>query len=104
MFTTHKWRGMSRAFSFSDGAIGMSQNTNAEDSRLQDANGGEQISPAVEHNSLVNTTGLTDEERARYEQVQAEINAMLLLEEEKRKRDLSAPAAQDLDDDLWLLL
>jgi hypothetical protein len=34
---------------------------------------------------MVNTTGLTDEERALYEQVQAEINAMILLEEEKER-------------------
>jgi len=92
---------MNRAFSFSDGATGMSQNTDAEESKPQDANGGEQISPAVEDNSMVNTIGLTDEERARYEQVQAEIKAMILLEEEK-ERGVSESAANDADDDLWL--
>ncbi len=81
----HNLRGMSHALSFSDGAVGMSLNTDAEDLKLQNANGGEQISPAVENNSMVNTTGLTDEERALYEQVQAEINAMILLEEEKER-------------------
>ena len=80
----------------------MSQNTDAEDSKLQNANGGEQISPAVENNSMVNTTGLTDEERARYEQVQAEINAMILLEEEKEKE--MSEAAQDSGEDSWLPL
>ncbi len=79
----------------------MSQNTDAEDSKLQNANGGEQISPAVENNSMVNTTGLTDEERARYEQVQAEINAMILLEEEKGK---NKSGVAEEDDDLWLSL
>ncbi len=78
----------------------MSQNTDAEDSKLQNANVGEQISPAVENNSMVNTTGLTDEERARYEPVQAEINAMILLEDEK-ERNKSGVAE---DDDLWLPL
>jgi len=78
----------------------MSQNTDAEDSKLQNANGDEQISPAVENNPTVSTTGLTDEERARFEQVQAEINAMILLEEEK-EREMSE-AAQDYGEDLWL--
>ena len=79
----------------------MSQNMDAEDSKLQNANGGEQILPAVENNSMVNATGLTDEERARYEQVQAEINHMILLEEEK-ERNKSGVAEED--DDLWLPL
>jgi hypothetical protein len=92
---------MNRAFSLSDGAIVMSQNTDAEDSKLQNANGGEQISPAVENNLMVNTTGLTDEERARYGQVQAEINAMILLEDEK-ERNNSGVAEED--DDLWIPL
>ncbi|MCA1626209.1 MAG: hypothetical protein LC778_20935 [Acidobacteria bacterium] len=90
---------MNRAFSFSDGAIGMSQNMDAEDSKLQNVNGGEQISPAVENNSMVKTSGLTDEERARYEQVQAEINAMILLEDEKERN--KSGMAED-EDDLWL--
>lgn len=98
---TYQWRGMNRAFSLSDGAIVMSQNTDAEDSKLQNANGGEQISPAVENNLMVNTTGLTDEERARYGQVQAEINAMILLEDEK-ERNNSGVAEED--DDLWIPL
>lgn len=79
----------------------MSQNTDAEDSKIQDANGGEQISSAAENNPTVSTTGLTDEERARYEQVQAEIKVMILLEEEK-ERGVSESAANDTDDDLWL--
>ncbi len=79
----------------------MSQNTEAEDPKLQRARGGEQISPAVKNNSMVNITGLTDEELVRYEQVQAEINAMILLEEEK-ERGVSESAANDTDDDLWL--
>lgn len=81
----------------------MSQNTNAEDSKLHNANGGEQISPADEGNSMVNTIGLTDEELARYEQVQAEIKAMILLEEEK-KREKSESTKRDDDDDLLLSL
>ena len=92
---------MNRAFSFSDGAIGMSQNTDAEGSKLQNANGGDQFSSAAENNPTVSTTGLTDEERARYEQVQAEINAMILLEEEK-ERNKSGAAEEDAD--LWIPL
>ncbi len=80
----------------------MSQNTDAEDSKLQNANGGEQISSAAENNPTVSTTGLTDEERARYEQVQAEINAMILLEEEKEI--VMSKAAQDSGVDFWLPL
>ncbi len=78
----------------------MSQNTDAEDSKLQNADGSDQFSSA-ENNSTVSTTGLTGEERARYEQVQAEINAMILLEDEK-ERNKSGVAEED--DDLWLPL
>lgn len=101
MLASHKWRVISRAFSFFDKAIGMSQNTDAEDSKLQNASGGEQMLPAVENNSMVNTTGLTDEERARYAQVQAEINAMILLEDERESN--KSGMAED-DDDLLLPL
>ncbi len=79
----------------------MSQNTDAEDSKIQNANGGDQFSSAAENNPTVNTTGLTGEERARYEQVQVEINAMILLEEEK-ERNKSRVAEED--DDLLLPL
>ncbi len=79
----------------------MSQNTDAEDSKLQNANGGDQSSSAAENNPAVSTTGLTREERARYEQVQAEINAMILLEEEN-ERNKSRVAEED--NDLWLSL
>ena len=79
----------------------MSQNMDAEDSKLQDANGGEQISAAAENNPTVSTTGLTDEERARYEQVRAEINAMILLEDEKERNKCGAA---EEGDDLWLPL
>ena len=79
----------------------MSQNTDAEDLQFQNTNGGEQTSSAIENNPTVSTTGLTSEERARYEQVQAEINAMILLEEEK-ERNKSGVAEED--DNLWLPL
>ncbi len=79
----------------------MLQNTDAEDSKLQNANGGDQFSSSAENNPTISTTGLTDEERARYEQVQVEINAMILLEDEK-ERNKSGVAEED--DNLWLPL
>jgi len=80
----------------------MSQNMDAEDSKLQNADGGDQFSSAAENNPTVSTTGLTDEERSRYEQVQTEINAMILLEEEK-KREKTESTKRDADDDDLLL-
>lgn len=74
----------------------MSQNTDAKNSKLQNANGGDQLLSAAENNRTASTTGLTDEERARYEQVQAEINAMILLEEEK-ERNKSRMSEDDED-------
>ncbi|MDQ3684780.1 MAG: hypothetical protein M3430_04165 [Acidobacteriota bacterium] len=71
---------------------------------LQNANGGDQFSSATENNPAVNTTGLSDEDRARYEQVQAEINAMILLEEEKEAAARESVPDESTDDDLWLPL
>ena len=78
----------------------MSQETGARNANSHDPNGDEQDLAAAE-NEPIGTTGLTDEERARYEQVQAEINAMILLEDEK-ERNKSGVAEED--DDLWLPL
>ena len=79
----------------------MSQSILAVDSMIQNANGGDHFSPVAQNNPTVSTKGLTDEERARYEQVQAEINAMILLEDEK-ERNKSGIAEEA--DDLWLPL
>lgn len=80
----------------------MSQDMDAEDSKFQNANNSEQLSSAIENNLAVGTTGLTDEERARYEQVQAEINTMIVLEEEKERAG-SETTKRDSDDDELLL-
>jgi hypothetical protein len=82
----------------------MSQNTDAEDSKLQNANGGEQISFAAENSPTLSTTGLSAEERARYEQVQAEINAMIFLEDEKERTESESTKRDSDDDDLLLSL
>jgi hypothetical protein len=79
----------------------MSQSILAVDSMIQNANGGDHFSSVAQNNPAVSTTGLTDEERARYEQVQAEINAMMLLEDEKEK---NTSGVAEEDDDLWLPL
>ena len=79
----------------------MSQSTLAVDSKIQNANGGGRKLVAAENNPAASKTGLTDEERARYEQVQMEINAMILLEDEK-ERNKSGVAEED--DNLWLPL
>ncbi len=79
----------------------MSQSTLAVDSMIQNANGSGRKLVAAENNPTVSTTGLTDEERARYEQVRAEINAMILLEDEKER---NTSGATEEDYDLWLPL
>ncbi len=79
----------------------MSQNTLAVDSIIQNANGGDQFTRDAENNMAISTAGLTDEERARYERVQAEINGMILLEDEKEKNKSGVAEA---DYDLWLPL
>jgi hypothetical protein len=81
----------------------MSQDTDAEDSELQNADGSDQFSSAAKNNPTLSTTGLTGKERARYEQVQAEINAMILLEEEKERAEVE-PVARNSEEDLWLPL
>jgi len=79
----------------------MSQETGARNANSHDPNGDGQDLAATE-NEPIGKTGLTDEERARYEQVQAEINAMILLEEEK-EREKSESTKRDSDDDDLLL-
>lgn len=82
----------------------MSQDVYAEAPKLQNANSSEQISSTFENNSAVGTTGLTDEERVRYEQVQAEIAAMIVLEEEKERAGSETIKKDSDDDDLLLSL
>ncbi len=79
----------------------MSQSTVAVNSKIENANGGDQLTGAAENNPTFSTTGLMNEERARYEQVRAEINAMILLEDEKERNKCRA-AEEDYD--LWLPL
>lgn len=72
----------------------MSQETDA-----RTANADNKQDSADAENEPTNTTGLTDEERARYGQVQAEISAMIQLEDEKERN--KSGMAED-DDDLLL--
>jgi len=82
----------------------MSQDTDAEDSELQNADGSDQFSSAAKNNPTLSTTGLTGKERARYEQVQAEINAMIFLEDEKERTESESTKRDSDDDDLLLSL
>ncbi len=69
----------------------MSQETDA-----RNANSDNKQDSADAGNEPTNAIGLTDEERTRYGQVQAEINAMILLEEEK-ERWVSGAVSQDVE-------
>ncbi len=78
----------------------MSQEMDARNANSHDPNGDEQDLAATENG----TTRLTNEERARYEQVQAGINAMILLEEEKEREKSESTRLDSDDDDLLLTL
>ncbi len=80
----------------------MSQNISDRNANSHDESGDEPDLSASE-NETIGATGLTNEECSRYEQVKAEINAMILLEEEKRKEKSESTKRNSDDDDLWLL-
>jgi len=63
-----------------------------------------QPSPTLENNQSDNS-GLSLEERARYEQLMAELNVMLIAEEEVEAETAACDAASSDDaEDLWLPL